>query len=73
MPDQPVERAATGAFLRVPREDVLRVFRRFYGPHRLEAVRRALPDPVDVNRDAAALARFGLTIDDLYNAGGMSP
>ncbi len=57
----------------IPRDVVLRVLRRFHGPERVEEARRALPDPVDVKRDAAILAGFGLTMERLYDAGGMSP
>ena len=55
------------------RENVLTVLRRFHGPDRIEEARRALPDPVDLRRDAAVLAEFGFSLDDLYDAGGMSP
>ena len=73
MTEQRVRRRVTGAPLRIPRDDVLRVLRRFYGPDRVEEARRELPDPVDTERDAAVLASFRLTMDDLYDAGGMSP
>ena len=73
MPDGDNDALGSRTTLVVPREVVLRVLRRFYGPEQVDAARGALPDPVDVRRDAGILARFRLTIDELYDAGGMSP
>jgi hypothetical protein len=55
------------------RDDVLTVLRRAYGPDAVAKARPALPDPINLDRDAALLARFGLTAEQLYDAGGASP
>ena len=54
--------------------DVLEVLRRT-GVDRetIQAVDAALPDPVDVQRDAAVLARYGVTRDLLVDRMGGSP
>lgn len=55
------------------RDEVLTLLLRVYGPDAVERARPALPDPIDLDRDATLLARFGLTPDRLYDAFGMSP
>lgn len=56
------------------RQDVLAIMRRIYGPGvDTSEAELALPDPVDIDRDAAILARFGLTPSQLANAIGEAP
>lgn len=44
------------------------------GPRELiEEAARTLPDPIDVDRDAALLARYGLEPDELMDRFGASP
>ena len=73
MSENTIDGGEIDAARRIPREKVLEVLRRFYGPDRVAEARRALPDTVDLDRDATLLVRFHLTREELSEAGGMSP
>ena len=42
-------------------------------PERVKEAEAVLPDPIDLDREADVLYRFGLTPDQLYNRLGASP
>ena len=55
------------------REDFLKIVSHVYGPDRAMEAKRALPDPVDLDGDAALLAQLGLTMEDFVDGFGISP
>ena len=58
----------------MPRAEVLQFLRRAgYPSERIEAIKAALPDPVDFDRDATLMTRLGLTRDHLMDLMGGSP
>lgn len=57
----------------LPRSDVLAMFRRIGMSDAAERARAVLPDPVDLDRDAALLRSFGLDRDALVDRFGGSP
>lgn len=44
-----------------------------YPAHVIEEIMAQLPDPIDVDRDAPILERYGLTLDQLADRMGASP
>jgi hypothetical protein len=57
----------------VPREHVVQILQ-VAGLHGLaEEVDRLLPDPVEFDRAASFLARYGITADELISRRGGSP
>lgn len=59
--------------MEVQRRYVLNVMRRVGLHDRLAEAEQRLPDPVDVDRDAAVLARLGLGLNQLMDRLGSSP
>jgi hypothetical protein len=60
--------------IKISRDECARVLRRAgYPPEVVEELIAQLPDPVDVDRDAAILAHFGVTRGRLMDLMGASP
>jgi hypothetical protein len=60
--------------IQMPKAELTRVLERADLPHDLiEEVTGELPDPVDLDRDAAVFDRYGLTRDRLVDLMGGSP
>jgi hypothetical protein len=58
----------------MPKAEAVRILRRAgVPPETIEALERELPDPVDPDRDAALLMRYGITRERLVDRMGGSP
>jgi hypothetical protein len=55
-----------------PRQQVIDLMRRLGLGDRIAEAQQELPDPVDLYRDAAVLARLGLGVDETVNMLGGS-
>ncbi len=55
------------------RDQIERIMRRVGLADRIPAARKALPDVVDLDRDANLLQQFGLSIDRIVNDLGGGP
>jgi hypothetical protein len=60
--------------IKISRDECARILRRAgYSPEVVKELIAQLPDPVDVDRDAAILARYGVTRGRLMELMGASP
>ena len=60
--------------IKISRDECARILRRAgYPPEVVKELIAQLPDPVDVDRDAAILARYGVTRGRLMELMGASP